>query len=405
MVILLQIRESIRRFFTSYDSYCIAAGKFLAALIVFLLINKNIGYSEVLASPVIAVLVALFCSFLPPNFTVVAAAAVSLLHIYALSPEGMIIVGSAFLLMMLLYFRFSPKDTVFVLLTPVCFSLKIPFVIPVAAGLLGGPVSVFATACGTIAYYMLFYMSKSEVPAELTAAVAKSTTEGMLNRFRFIISGILGNRGMLVFIAAFSITILAVYLIRRLSVDHSWIIAIFSGTLLEILVLLAGELHFKTGISAGGVVAGSLLAALVGLVIMFFRFNVDYSRTERVQFEDDEYYYYVKAVPKNTVEPAAPRVKKIKGGSGKDLPEYHVRRSVTEDKEKKSSSVKKNTEKKTPEKRTSEKRVTEGPRERRSVEDRYRSDEARSSAAARMDREVAAKARENRQLRENKNRT
>jgi hypothetical protein len=132
---------------------------------------------------------------------------------------------------------------------------------------------------------------------------------------------------------------------------------------------------------------------------------VDYSRTERVQFEDDEYYYYVKAVPKNTVEPAAPRVKKIKGGSGKDLPEYHVRRSVTEDKEKKSSSVKKNTEKKTPEKRTSEKRVTEGPRERRSVEDRYRSDEARSSAAARMDREVAAKARENRQLRENKNRT
>ena len=25
---------------------------------------------------------------------------------------------------------------------------------------------------------------------------------------------------------------------------------------------------------------------------------MDYSRTENVQFEDDEYYYYVKAVPK-----------------------------------------------------------------------------------------------------------
>ena len=30
----------------------------------------------------------------------------------------------------------------------------------------------------------------------------------------------------------------------------------------------------------------------------FFKFCVDFGRTERVQFEDDDYYYYVKAVPK-----------------------------------------------------------------------------------------------------------
>ena len=29
--------------------------------------------------------------------------------------------------------------------------------------------------------------------------------------------------------------------------------------------------------------------------------NLDYARTERVQFEDDEYYYYVKAIPKKMV--------------------------------------------------------------------------------------------------------
>ena len=28
---------------------------------------------------------------------------------------------------------------------------------------------------------------------------------------------------------------------------------------------------------------------------------MDYSRVEKVQFEDDEYYYYVKAVPKLSV--------------------------------------------------------------------------------------------------------
>jgi len=40
-------------------------------------------------------------------------------------------------------------------------------------------------------------------------------------------------------------------------------------------------------------------------------FGVDYGRTENVQFEDDEYYYYVKAVPKMTVAVQAKTVKRI----------------------------------------------------------------------------------------------
>ena len=39
---------------------------------------------------------------------------------------------------------------------------------------------------------------------------------------------------------------------------------------------------------------------IVGEILEFFLFHVDYKRTERLQFEDDEYYYYVKAVPKIT---------------------------------------------------------------------------------------------------------
>jgi len=35
--------------------------------------------------------------------------------------------------------------------------------------------------------------------------------------------------------------------------------------------------------------------------VSFFARNLDYNRIERVQFEDDEYYYYVKAVPKKTL--------------------------------------------------------------------------------------------------------
>ena len=38
---------------------------------------------------------------------------------------------------------------------------------------------------------------------------------------------------------------------------------------------------------------------------------MDYTRTEMVQFEDDEYYYYVKAVPKNVLAAPQKKVKRI----------------------------------------------------------------------------------------------
>ena len=40
-------------------------------------------------------------------------------------------------------------------------------------------------------------------------------------------------------------------------------------------------------------------------------FSLDYTRIEHVQFEDDDYYYFVKAVPKITVTTPEKKVKRI----------------------------------------------------------------------------------------------
>ena len=42
-------------------------------------------------------------------------------------------------------------------------------------------------------------------------------------------------------------------------------------------------------------------------------FGGDYSRTERLEYEDDEYFYYVKAVPKASVATSERSIKKING--------------------------------------------------------------------------------------------
>ena len=54
-----------------------------------------------------------------------------------------------------------------------------------------------------------------------------------------------------------------------------------------------------------------VLAIAAGFVLEFFFLAVDYSRTETLQFEDDEYYYYVKAVPKVGVTLPEKQVKHI----------------------------------------------------------------------------------------------
>ena len=306
MTDLLVLREQLKRFYGKYEVYITPALKFVMAFVSFTTINLTVGYMSALNNIAIVLVLALLCSFLPLNLTVVLSAAVTLAHLYAFSLECAVVTLAIFLLMFILYFRFSPKDTVVVLLTPLFFVLKIPYVVPVATGLIGTPASVISVACGIVVYYVIGYMNES------ASVLNTFDAEGAVDKFRYIIDGVLGNKTMLVAVAAFAITIVVVYFIRRLSIDYAWTIAIITGTLVNILILLFGDLIFNTNVSILGLIVGSVISALFVKVLEFFVFNVDYSRTEMVQFEDDEYYYYVKAVPKNTVATPEKRVKTIR---------------------------------------------------------------------------------------------
>lgn len=305
MTSLLVAKQYLKKFYGRYEVYLVPLWKFLLAFTSLMLINGRLGFMEKIDRMTIVLIAALMCSFMPMNFIIIVAAAFVLLHVYALSLECAVVVLAAFLLMFLLYFRFSPKDTAVVLLTPICFWMHIPYVIPIAMGLLGSPASAVSVACGTVVYYLIAYVNES------TTTLISMEAEEITAKFRFIIDGMLDNRTMVVTAAAFAITLVLVYLIRRLSVDHSWTIAIVAGSLVNIMLLLVGDLMFDTNVAIGGVILSTAAAALIAAVIQFFAFNVDYGRTEKVQFEDDEYYYYVKAVPKVTVSTPERKVKKI----------------------------------------------------------------------------------------------
>ncbi|MDD3415337.1 MAG: hypothetical protein PHY47_15230 [Lachnospiraceae bacterium] len=305
MTDLLVMKERLKIFYGKYEIYITPFLKFVLALISLFAINQNIGYMYRLKNPAIVLVVALLCSFLPINIIIIFGALFVILHLYTLSMECAIVVLVLFLLMFLLYFRFSPKDTLAVLLTPVCFALHIPYVVPLAAGFMGTPLSTISVSGGVIVYYVLNYIKLN------SSTLGNLEADSVVQKFKYVVDGIINNKAMLVTVIAFSITVVVVYLIRRLSVDYSWRIATIAGVITNVIIILFGDFFMDLNVSIIGTILGNLISILLIMILQFFVFSVDYSRTEFVQFEDDEYYYYVKAIPKMMIATPEKKIKRI----------------------------------------------------------------------------------------------
>ncbi len=314
MTQLLEIRDNIKVFFSKYDVFIIPVFKFLLALIMLLMINSKLGYMAKLNNTGIVLIVSLACSFLPSGAILLFGSLFSMGHVFALSPEVAIIVVVVYMLIYLLYLRFTPSESLCIVVTPMLFVCHVPYVIPVVMGLVGGPASALSVICGVLVYFTLHVVTQN-------AANVSGELADILGQIKLIIDSLIGNKQMMVFIAAFAITTIAVYIIRRLPIQHCWTIAMIAGAILNMLIILIGGLIYKAGFSFVGILFGSILAFLVGKVIEFFRFCVDYTRTERVQFEDDEYYYYVKAVPKMNVAAPERKVKNINRSHRRYVPQ------------------------------------------------------------------------------------
>lgn len=95
--------------------------------------------------------------------------------------------------------------------------------------------------------------------------------------------------------------------------NHAWKAAAVAGAIINIVVNIVGDMVLGVHTSYASLAAGSIAAVIVGLVLELMFFSVDYTRSENMQFEDDEYYYYVKAVPKISVAKPEKTVKRING--------------------------------------------------------------------------------------------
>jgi len=313
IVTILELRAHILRFLQKFQLVAEPLIKFVIAFAVFRSINNAIGHHTLLMSLPAELLLSLLGTFIPPVLLVLVAAVVSLAHVYVASPLLAILVAVLMVILYCFIARFSGKYGYVVLAVPILFLLKIPYVVPLVLGLVATPMAIIPVACGVIVYRMFVVISSAALVGDTMAI------EDILTLYIDVIDRLVADKQMIVTIAVFFIMIMVMYLMRKLSMEYVFEISVAVGAIVCILGFLIADVMLHTELDITSMVFGTVGSMLIALVFQFFRLALDYTAVERVQFEDDDYYYYVKAVPKINLTIPERSVKRI---SVKNEPEF-----------------------------------------------------------------------------------
>lgn len=290
---MIRFKENLENLYRRYDYWIIPALKFLTAITVFMTINSRLGYSPLMKNPVVIAASSVLCTFLPWSAVTAFSAVAVLANLHEASMELMVMALFVFLLIVLLQTAFRAGHAIMIALIPISFLLHIPYLIPVIAGLTCTPVTVIPVALGTVAFYFLQYIS-----AHISEAASGSDITDMLNSYAGLFSGFLNDRSVLIAAAALAFGMLITFALRSLSVRYEWLLAAAAGLLSMFLAEYGGAAVLKLDFAFGTSLGYLLLSAAFASVFILFRHGADYRGTEHLQFEDDDYYYTVKAVPK-----------------------------------------------------------------------------------------------------------
>lgn len=289
---LLTVRDAIRDFLRKYDEITTPLIRFVIALIVFNSINSMYGYSGLFERGMVLFLLAVISALVSDIVVVLIAGAVMCINAFAVSMEVGVLFLLMFILIYCLYMRMFPECSWILILVPVMYVLNLQYAAPLIVAIFVGLTGAVPAAFGILLYYFSTYVK--EVHDILNAAVVDEEFQA----FTYIVKGITKNKEMMVAAIVFAIVIVITNTIHRLSFDYSWYVAIGVGAVCNIIFFIICGSMLDVSVGGGSVVMGSIVGVLVALAIQVCKSVADYSKKESVQFEDDEYYYYVKAIPK-----------------------------------------------------------------------------------------------------------
>lgn len=292
ITILLEIREIILKAYQKVRFIVNPVVKFLFSLLVFSYINQEIGFDARFTKISIVLALALISAITPAGVLVLLAMALIVLHIYTACNFLAILLLMIFIIMYVALLRFSPKQIIAVVAIPMLAKYNLHYCVPILMGSISSPVGILPTIGGVALYHIL------DIIKEPAAREVEYKMEEVVELFTEVFDKILDDKPMIIMMAVFSIVIAVVWFIRRFSFDYAFEISLGAGVMVNILGFLIADLKYDVTVSIGTLIIMSLISGVIAMLCDYMKRVLDYTAVERVQFEDDDYYYYVKAVPK-----------------------------------------------------------------------------------------------------------
>ena len=289
---LLEFRGVARRFVQKYQLIIEPIFRFLISYIAFHTINQTLNYNEAIATPLIELGLAGVSVFLPSVILILFCAFLAILQVYSASPILAALVIVIFAVLYCFIARFSGKYGYAVVVVPILFTLKMPYLVPLLFGIIANPMAVFPTVSGVIVYYVFKVIGEAAMRQDI------SSLDATLALYIDVVDSLFKHEEMFITAGIFACVIVIMYFVRKLRFEFVFEINIILGGILTILGFLIANLKFNIDVGIGEVALGTVSSMLFVFIVHFFRMVLDYTSVEYVQFEDDDYYYYVKAVPK-----------------------------------------------------------------------------------------------------------
>ncbi len=283
-------RDNIRKAVLAKESLFIKIWTGIIALVGLLCISANFGYQKTLSQTWVSFVLALVCAFLPVRGMAAVLTIVLLVDLSSLSLQvamvalGLVVAGY----LACAYFR--SKNTYNMTTVPVLYCFHAPYAMALGTGLMCSLSEITSLICGTVTAYFLHV-----IKLNATAILDESSK---VNIFTLLREQLLMSRMFYFFLVAMVAMFLVVYFLRLSAIKMSWLVATVAGVGVEFIIMLTGFLLNNAKSEIPGLIIGNVICFAVGFILNYFILDLDYSRIEKVQFEDDDYYYYVTAVPK-----------------------------------------------------------------------------------------------------------
>ena len=299
----VKIRDAMRNFFFSNSSWLKIVGKGLIALCSFLIINHYFGYIEFLTDPLFAIILAIACAFIPMRAGGLVVIIYTFVQLTGLSGQVALV---ALILIVASYgisVFYGAKHIFNISYIPIAMQIQMPYPIVVGSALFGNMRDVTSVICGGV---ISFYLKTIRENASLFIEENSDITV-----VDVIAQKMVANPLLYIYVTSLVVMFVAIILIRNLKISRSWLVALLVGIFAEMAIMLIGYVITGNISRVPVLLIANVVAFIVGFAMTYIFRDLDYERVERVQFEDDDYVYYVTAIPKIELAKEEKRVTRI----------------------------------------------------------------------------------------------